>query len=137
MKKLKDKEKQLLESVAQHHAPWIQRSIKSLRSAGKISPQFENSDFHNTGFNAIIEALSSYNPEKGAFKTHAQKILKHRIMGQVEESMARSGGGGVDSYFLAQARANKNAKPTAPVVETQPNQEPALPSPEVKPKKIP
>jgi len=110
MKKLTPQDKELLDSVVQKHAPWIQKSIKHLRGLGKIGHQFEDDDFYDTGYNAVIEALSSYDSSKGSFKTHAQGIIKHRIQGQIEKEMARSGGGGVDPYFLTQARAERKAK---------------------------
>ena len=110
MKKLTNKDRELIDSVVQKHAPWIQKSIKHLRGLGKIGHQFEDDDLYNSGYNAIVEALSSYDSGKGTFKTHAQGLIKHRIMGQIEKEMAQSGGGGVDPYFLSQARTAKKIK---------------------------
>ena len=125
MKKLSDKDKQLLTSVVQRHAPWIKESIKRLRGAGKIGDQFEDNQFQNTGYNALVEALSSFDPSKGSFKTHAKGIIKHRILGEVEREMARNEGGGVDPYFLNQARQQRQQQaikqPTA-----EPTAEPAV-----------
>lgn len=107
MKKLNDEDKKLIDSVVQVHAPWINRTIKMLKATGKIGPQFEEGDFYEPGYNAIVEALASYDPSKSSFKTHAQNLLKHRIMGHVEKEMSRSGGGGLDPYFLNQARSQR------------------------------
>ena len=107
---MKEDDKKILEAVIQKHSPWIQKAIKHLRGMGKIGSQFEDGDFYNTGYNAIAESLSSYDKEKGSFKTHAQGILKHRILRHIEKEMARSGGGGVDPYFLQHAREAKKTK---------------------------
>lgn len=134
MSKLKDEDKELLDSVVQRHAPWIQKTIKHLRGLGKVGHQFEDDDLYNTGYNAIVEALSSFDPKKGSFKTHAQGLIKHRVMGQIEKEMARSGGGGVDPYFLAQARTAKKvtdaeAKKQQPEVKTTTFEKPASTEP--------
>ena len=63
---MKDNDKKILEAVIQKHSPWIQKAIKHLRGMGKIGSQFEDGDFYNTGYNAIAEALSSFDKEKGS-----------------------------------------------------------------------
>ena len=138
MKKLSDKDRELLDSVVQRHAPWIQKSIKHLRGLGKIGHQFEDDDFYNTGYNAVVEALSSYDSSKGSFKTHAQGLIRHRIMGQIEKEMARSGGGGVDPYFLNQARSQKKVEEAAKIPEPEvPQTEAVKPAIPVEPPKKP
>lgn len=101
---MKDDDKKVLDAVIQKHAPWIQKAIKHLRGMGKIGSQFDDGDFYNTGYNAIAEALSSYDKEKGSFKTHAQGIIKNRVLRHIEKEMARPGGGGVDPLHLQHAR---------------------------------
>lgn len=134
MKKLTNEHKELIDAVVQRHAPWIQKTIKYLKGSQKIGPQFEDDELYHAGYNAIVEALATFDPEKGSFKTHANNLIKHRVMGHVEKEMSRSGGGGVDRYFLNQAREQKKQsnlenKNQPPVLETKPavEQEPIAP----------
>lgn len=107
---MKDDDKKILHSTVLKHMPWTNKAIKHLRGMGKIGSQFEDGDFYNTGYNAIAEALSSYNKDEGSFKTHAQGILKYRILRHIEKEMARSGGGGVDPHFLHHAREEQKKR---------------------------
>jgi hypothetical protein len=103
MSKLTDKEKQILDHTIQKHSPWINQSITRLRHAGKIPASFQDDELYEPGYNAIAEALESYNPKLGSFKNHAHGIIQNRIQGHIEKEMAR-GQGGVDTYFLNQQR---------------------------------
>lgn len=106
MAKLNDKDRELLDAVVQRHAPWINHAIHSLRGGGKIPQSFQDADLYPAGYNAIVEALESFDSSKGSFKNHAHGIIQNRILGHIQKEMSRDQGG-VDPYFLNQQRKAK------------------------------
>ena len=97
----------LLETIIQKHAPWIKQQIKALRATGKISSQFEDQDLSHAGYNGIVEALATYDKDKGTFENHAKYRIKMRIKDFIKDAMQQQGAGGVDQYHLNQARKRK------------------------------
>lgn len=126
-KKTIDDPNNVLHYLLTTHAPLINQQIKSLRNAEKLPSETDDTEFHETGMQGLMEAVVKYKPEIGPFANYASQMIRGRIQNHADNMY------NIPKHIRMQAKrySKMQEQPTAaPVKQPQSSQaEPKQPTP--------